>query len=350
MNDVSLVAILRAGLVESYHIGSVAIANARGELLAWHGDPQTTTFLRSSAKPFQALPLVESGAADRFGLSPQQIALTAASHSGTDRHARMAESILECCGCSEGDLRCGVHTPYDRETARALAAEGREPSPLQHNCSGKHAGMLTLAAFLGQPSETYLDPDQPVQQRILQTFLEMTGLSREQVTIGIDGCSAPNFAVPLHAAATAYARLMDPGEFPPSRQDACERIVQAMTANPELVSGEGRFDTELMRATGGGILSKGGAEGFQGLGIPAGGLGVESPALGVAIKISDGDAARRATSLTALAVLKEIGALDEQGASQLASFDERELHNYRGLTVGEIRSRLALNVDGFERV
>jgi len=314
------------------------VADPAGRRLAAWGDPEIATFLRSSAKPFQALAVLESGAADHFGLTPEQVALMCASHSGTDAHAEGVAGMLAAIGVGEGDLLCGTHPPLDAAVARRLEAAGMHPGPLRHNCSGKHAGMLALSEFLKQKRQGYLNQDGPVQQLILRVFAEMCGVKPDQVGLGTDGCSAPNFSVPLRAAASAYARLMDPAGLPKKRAAACGRIRAAMTAYPELVGGPGRFDTRLMQACQGRVLSKGGAEGYQAFGLPAGARGPGSPACGVAIKISDGDRSGRAVSAVGLEALSQLGIpLDELKQLQdLAS--PRAVENNRGLLVGEMRA------------
>ena len=333
-----VVELTRGKTIESIHHGAVAVADASGKLHAWWGDPQIVTYLRSSAKPFQALPLVESGAAAHYGLSPKQIAVICSSHSGTQEHVQTVASIQSMVGITEDDLLCGVHQPIHRETAQRLKEEHREPTPIFHNCSGKHTGMLAVARFIGESLSDYIDPHHPVQRLILQTFAEMCGLDPGEVVLGIDGCSVPTFAVPLQAAATAYARLVDSSGLSADRAEACRKVVAAMTSNPYMVAGPDRFDTRLMEVTDGRLLTKGGAEAYQGIGIPAGALGPDSAAVGVAIKIGDGDRGQRACAIVALAVLEELGALrgDEQEA--LAEFDPRALNNSRGLTVGQIRA------------
>lgn len=344
----------RGSTVESVHCGAVAVADSAGRLLAWHADPAIVTFLRSSAKPFQALPLLESGAAERFGLDERQLAVICASHTGTDEHVAAVAGIQHACGVSEGDLRCGVHRPYDPPTARRLAETGELPTPNRNNCSGKHTGMLALARHLGAPLEGYLDPAHPVQQRVRAALAALCGLEPSAVAIAIDGCSAPTFAVPLHAAAAAFARLGDPTALPPARAAACRRVFEAMAAHPEMVAGPGRFDSALMRAAAGRIVSKGGAEGYHGLALAPGACGPGSPALGIALKIADGDLGRRtdappgqrAGSRAVLAVLRALGALDDQAAEALADFEAPLLTNHRGLPVGEMRACLQLQRTG----
>src|SRR5688572_21191104 len=182
---------MRGGRVESVHRGHVAVVDVAGRLLAWAGEPRLLVFPRSAYKPFQAVPLVESGAWTRSGLEDEALALVAGSHGGTDRHAEIAASILAAAGADVSALRCGTHTPYDDTTAASLRARGEEPGPLRHNCSGKHAGMLLLASDLGAPSSTYVDPEHPVQRRIHERFAEIMGEAWADPTPAIDGCSAP---------------------------------------------------------------------------------------------------------------------------------------------------------------
>ena len=333
-----IIELTRGGVVESAHHGAIAVADPSGALHAWWGDAEVVTFLRSSAKPFQALPLLESGAADHYQLSLEQIAVICASHSGTDEHVRAVASIQEQVGISEVDLMCGVHPPYHRKTARRLQEEGLEPTPNRHNCSGKHTGMLALASFLEEPLADYIDPQHPIQVKIIQTFAEMCGLESEAVVLGIDGCSAPVFAVPLIAAATAFARLMDPTALTPERSVACRGVVTAMTSHPYIVAGPDRFDTRLMEVTAGRVLAKAGAESYQGLGVRAGVISPDAPALGVAIKIADGDRSNRARPAVALSVLEGIRVLSDEEKEALGEFGPRELTNYRDVSVGHLRA------------
>jgi L-asparaginase II len=323
----------RGGIIESQHRGALAVADIHGELLAWVGDPQHVIFLRSSSKPFQALPLIESGAAEHFGLSLKQIALVCASHAGSQAHVEAAEAIQKAVGVEEADLLCGVHVPGDKEAARLLAIEGKDPRPNQHNCSGKHSGMLALARYLAESIDNYLEFDHPVQRRILATLAEMCDLEESQIVLGVDGCSAPNFALPLAAAAKGVARLADPTGLPEERAQACRTVFEAMTTHPEMVSGKGRFDTRLMEVAGGKILSKGGAEGYQAAAIAPGAAGDNSPAMGLVVKAADGNS--RAVQPATLAVLKELGVLGDAELAELEQFSARKLRNYRGIEVGE---------------
>lgn len=331
----------RGGIVESTHFGAFAAVDVHGQLIASYGNPHASTYLRSSAKPFQALPFLEHNGVARYSLSQREIALMCASHVGTDEHLAILNSIQEKAGLSENNLMCGVHPPFDTATARVLEERGEEPTPNRHNCSGKHTAMLAYAKMLGLPLKNYLDPDHPVQQDILHSFAEMSALAPDHIAVGTDGCSAPIFAIPLYNAALAYARLCDPGRgkvTPEPRRQACHAITRAMTTHPVMVSGSGRFDTSLMEITRGRIVSKGGAEGYQGLGLLPGALGNGSPALGIALKIADGDLKTRARSAVSIEILRQLGALSEDELDALADFGPvYPVFNWRKLEVGMAR-------------
>ncbi len=342
----------RGQIVESTHFGAIAVVDSHGNTLYSYGDPQTVAFLRSSAKPFQALPFFERGGPEHFGLSQKEQALICASHEGSDEHVQTAESIQAKAGIRESDLQCGVHMPGDPAAYRTLIARGEKPTPNRNNCSGKHSGMLAHARMRGLPVENYLDPSHPVQQDILSTFAEMCEYPRDRVQVGIDGCSAPNFAVPLCNAALAYARLCDPRSLSESRAHACQAITSAMTSHPDMVSGEGRFDTRMMQVGNGKIVCKGGAEGYMALGLMPGVLGAGSPGVGITFKVSDGDlstrnieleATNRARPAVTLEILRQIGAFSAAQLRELAEFGPvLPIKNHRGILVGEERPAFEL--------
>ncbi|HEX9029017.1 MAG TPA: asparaginase [Anaerolineales bacterium] len=331
----------RGKTIESIHNGAIAVVDAYGKPVASYGDPDTLTFLRSSAKPFQALPFIEHGGQDFYHLTRREIALMCASHSGTDEHVAVAREIQAKTGVSESDLLCGVHYPYDNQTSEALRERKEQPTPNRHNCSGKHTGMLAYARMEHLSTADYIDNEHPVQREIRQTFANMCALPVEQVALGIDGCSAPNFAVPLRNSALAYARLLDPvaGQVqPPARAAACRTITTSMMENPDMVGGPGRFDTRLMEVARRRILIKAGAEGYQGIGLAAGALGSGSPALGIALKIGDGDARAKARPAVVLEVLRQLGALSAAELALLAEFGPTfPVLNWRKIEVGEGR-------------
>ncbi|MGH2592210.1 MAG: asparaginase [Anaerolineae bacterium] len=324
-----LVEVTRGGRVESIHTGAVAVVDANGRLVAHAGDPDWVTYLRSAAKPLQLLPLVESGGADRFGFTDQELAVMAASHSGEPRHIETVQSILDKIGLGEDMLHCGAHWPMSDATTRRLRDSGHEPTPIYHNCSGKHAGMLAQAVHRGLSTHDYLDPRHPIQAAILTTLAEMSGVEVGAIDVAIDGCSAPCFALPLRAAARAFARLADPSALPGLRRRAVKRMVDAMIAFPEMVGGERRLDTDLMRAARGGVLSKGGAEGYHGMAILTGGLGIT-------IKIADGNG-QRGCGPVAIEALRQLGVLDDTMLAELRAHHTWVVKNHRQLDVGEVR-------------
>lgn len=331
----------RGEVVESIHHGAICVVSSTGDCLASYGSSQALTFLRSSAKPFQALPLIERQGHIHYGFLPHEIAITCASHSGTDEHVAVIESIQKKVGINESHLLCGVHYPEHQETANRLRALGLSPTPNRHNCSGKHSGMLALVGLMQitDPGITYIQPDHPVQKIILQTFAEMCQLTPSEIAVAIDGCSVPNFAIPLYNAALAYARICDPegGMVEPAiRITACHTIVDSMIAHPTMVAGPGRFDTRLMEVGAGRWVSKGGAEGYQGIGVKPGVLFHGSPGLGIAVKIADGDLRNKIRGAVALEILSQLGLLSKEDMVDLMDFGPTfPVYNLRKIKVGE---------------
>lgn len=338
-----LVEIWRGSIVESRHRGHVAAVDGDGRPIARLGEPETVTYLRSSAKPHQAIPLVASGAADRFGLTPPEIAVACGSHSGEAVHEATAAAMLRKIGLDESALRCGTHEPFDRETALEMRRRNEPPRVLQNNCSGKHTGMLALALHLGAAVETYDHPDNPVQQLILETVARFSGLSVEEVARGTDGCGVPVFGMPISAMALMYARLVAPDcGLDEGSGTACARIVAAMTGSPEMVGGtRDRLDTEMMRATAGRVISKIGAEGVYTVAVlpsmrwPRG--------LGLALKIEDGED-RRARPTVVIESLRQLGALDPEALEALRPYSGFPIRNHRGDHVGEVRANFELEL------
>ena len=334
----------RGAITESVHYGAFAMVDSHNHLIAAHGDPQAITFLRSAAKPFQAIPFIENNGHSHWGLSKKEIAILCASHAGTDEHAATVVSIQAKISVSEDDLHCGAHPPLDPETAYTLRVRGETPTPKRHNCSGKHTGMLAFARLMNLPIADYLNPEHPIQKQILLAFSGMCGIDPEAVTLGTDGCSAPNFAIPLQNAALGFARLCDPHDLPSKTAVACKTITNAMTAYPEMVAGPGRFDTRLMEVAEGVIISKVGAEGYLCLGIMPDALKPSSPGIGIAIKIADGDLKSRARPAVALEILRHLGALTNSQMDALSSFGPSyPIKNWRELIVGEVRPLVKLN-------
>jgi len=328
---VPLVMVTRGDAVESVHYGAIVVVDSRGAVLAHAGSPEATTFLRSAAKPFQVLPILTSGAADHFGLTRKELAVIIASHSGEKMHVNAVRSVLKKAGLRESDLQCGSHAPYYRPAAAALAKSGKSPSVLHNNCSGKHAGMLALAKFWKAPLGSYLSPGHPVQKAVLKVLSLYCNVSEAAILGGVDGCSAPTFALSLRQVALGYARLQDPHFGSGVEHRAAGRAVSAMRSYPELVGGTGRLDNALMRAVGKSFIAKIGAEGFYGLAYRDNGKGI-----GMALKIADGNGDRaRATATVEL--LMQVGLLGKAKAARLLdSQGLPQLRNVRGKSVGRV--------------
>jgi L-asparaginase II len=291
------------------------------------GDDGAVTFVRSSVKPQQALPLILEGAAARFSLTGRELAVACASHNGEPIHREAAASVLSKAGLDASHLKCGAHEPYGKEAARLLRERGERPSALHNNCSGKHAGMLAAALQLGAGPRGYERPEHPVQRHAAAAILELAGLT-ELPPPGTDGCGLPNHPLPLRALARAAARLADPGGgvSPPGRAAALERIGAAMMAEPFLVAGTGRCCTALMQAVPG-LVAKTGAEGVY---LAAS----RRLGLGVALKAEDG--ATRAAEVALLALLRRLGVLGEVVPAALARFQRPLLRNFAGDEVGHV--------------
>ena len=343
-NPEQLVEVWRGPLIESRHRGHLSAVDGNGATVASLGSPETVTFLRSSAKPFQALPVVVSGAADRFDFTQKEIAIACGSHNGEPIHVEAVTSILRKIGLDETALKCGAHEPYSLEVARALIRKSEQPSVLQNNCSGKHAGMLALAKHIGAPIETYDQPTNPVQQMIIKAVSDFSGVPVEHIVLATDGCGAPIFAVSVRAMALMYARLVSPpADFNTQSRESCRRIVEAMIAYPEMIGGATkRLDTELMRVGGGRFISKIGAEGVYTVGVlpsndwPNG--------LGLALKVEDGDD-HRARPPAVIDALRQLGVLRANDLEALSSYSPTIIKNRRGDSVGESRAAFELDIN-----
>jgi len=331
-----LVEVTRGEEVESLHRGVVVGTDASGRVVKGIGNSEFVAFLRSAAKPLQLIPLLESGAAARFGFTDRELAVMAGSHNGEEIHLQAVSSILAKIGLSEEALHCGIHYPFDSAASQRLRETKEEPSVLHNNCSGKHAGMLALALHKGHSIEDYERPGHPVQQTILQSIADFAGMEPQTVTIAVDGCGVPTFALPMRRAALAYARLVDPRDFPPLRREACRRVVQAMRSYPEMVGGSsGRLETELMRLKPNMFVAKPGAEGFFALGISR-----EEGGWGIAIKMEDGSP--RGRNPVVMETLYQLGFLNRENLERLGIYYRPPVKNLDDRVVGEIRARFRL--------
>jgi L-asparaginase II len=337
MESEILARVIRGETVESIHRGHLIILDGEGREIASVGNPETVTFFRSSSKPFQAIPFITSGAAERFGFLDDEIALACASHSGEKMHTDVAERMLRKIGLSETDLRCGAHFPFNEQRADEMIRAGEKPTQLHNNCSGKHSAMLALAKHTGAPVATYDLLENPVQQSILETVAEFTETPKEEIAIGIDGCAAPNFALTISGMAKSFAKLVFPPEiFSDELRKACLRIVTAMLNYPELIGGTERLDTILMQAARGQFVSKIGADGVWLCGV------LPSPqwkkGLGIALKIEDGDD-KRARAVISVEVLRQLGIFDKE---TLEDYSPLPIKNRRGDTVGRVEASFVL--------
>lgn len=310
-------------MIEAIHRVHAVVWDAAGRQLRSWGDPRRETLLRSAAKPFQALPLIADGAADHFGLSEEEIALCCGSHNSEERHLEAARSILHKADVSEDLLVCGPHPPLLRERDLALAAAGTPRTPILNNCSGKHAGMLALAAFHGWPLHGYQRPEHPVQRRMRHEVARWTGVAPEQMPLAVDGCGVATFAVPIERLARGAALLAEAA----GRPGPARRVVDAMTRYPFMVAGTQRLCTRLMEAERGRVFAKVGAEAVYIAGDRQNGLGV-------AVKVDDG--AWRAAPPALLAVLRLAGILSAGAAGALAEFAEPAVANTLGDEVGRM--------------
>jgi L-asparaginase II len=347
--SVPLTRVYRGTHLESVHRGSIAIVDARGRLLAFAGDPALRCCLRSAAKPFQGIPLLEYGGIEEFELTDEEIALTCASHGGEPVHIATAAALLRKGEFDEEDLLCGAHYPYDEKAAAELRASGESPSPLHNNCSGKHAGMLLATRVMDVPSARYIDPDHPVQVLLRSTLADFADIASDDIPMAIDGCGVPAFFLSLHRAALAYARLMNAGEGD-RYGDSASRVVEAMTTFPQYVAGSWSMTTPLMQAFRGELLAKEGAEGFYAMALTPSlcselterlPLADDGP-IGIALKIDDGsmDRGRNPVILRTLELL----GINLDARPELQRFRDTTLRNHAGTLVGDVRAAFELEI------
>lgn len=336
MSTQVLANVIRGNTVESVHAGHLSIVDGSGHVVFELGDASTVTYFRSACKAFQLIPCITSGAADAFGFDEEEIALAAASHSGEPAHVSIAQRMLQKVGLDASHLQCGAHLPFSEAEARRMQRSGEEPTQLHNNCSGKHTAMLALAKHIGADIATYVRADHRIQKRIRRCIADFTEVPESDIAIGIDGCAAPNFAVPVRSMAKSFVNLISPVSFPEPTQNACRRIVSAMIRYPELIGGSERLDTKLMQAAPGRLISKVGADGVWLCGV----LPCEKwpTGLGIAIKVADGDD-YRGRPVIAVEILRQLGVLSRNDLSELSP---SPIKNRRGDNVGEVRAAFSL--------
>jgi L-asparaginase II len=324
-----LVSVERGGVEEAIHLGHLAAVDSHGGVHASLGNLDRITYFRSCAKPFQALAALRSGIVSRFDLTSEHTAIMAASHNGEPRHVEVVRDLLARAGVPESALQCGAHWPYDEPAAAVARRQMEKPLTIFNNCSGKHAGMLAAARALGAPLETYLDADHPVQQRIREVIAEFSACPPSGIRYGIDGCSAPNAAVPLSAMARSFAGLVSSGD------ETMRTVVDAMTQHPYLIGGADRFDTRLMEVTHGRLLAKGGAAGAHCTADRLSGLGLT-------VKLDSGDG--NWAPVAVVAALDRLGWLRDDERAALSQFANPTLRNHNRLAVGSVRPVLPVLV------
>jgi L-asparaginase II len=332
-----LAEVTRGDVVESVHRGAVVVMDVEGRLVASAGDVDHVTYFRSAAKPFQAIPVIESGAAEAFGFTEREVALSCSSHDSTPDHQRGVARMLEKIGLHEDDLRCGI-SPIADEQEQARSVLGLVwPSQLQCECSGEHAGMLAACKQLGYPLETYVERDHPLQRRILEIVATVLGMAEDEVILGTDGCSIPTFAAPIRRFAFAYATLACPQQSPIKNDaglvEAIDRMREAMVAYPVMIGNEGVLDTEIMQATGGRIVAKLGAEGLLCLAVPERGWG---------ITITSDDGMPRGLGPAAIATLEQLELADDRALCALRELFAGAVPSFKGKPVGTVRPALQL--------
>ena len=335
-----LVHALRGGTVESAHRGALAIVDADGSVHTTLGDIDRPVFPRSAVKVLQALPLVDSGAADRFQLTDEELALACASHGGEPRHAATAAAMLAKAGVDASALECGTHWPYNDAAIKALAAAGARPSALNNNCSGKHSGFVCLGCLMADGGDRraflsgYVKPDHPVMREVTAALQAATGYDLANTAVGTDGCSIPTYAIPLRHLAHGFARVATGQGLRPGHAQAAARLRKAVAKAPFMVAGSGRFDTRVMEKLGERVFCKVGAEGFYCAALPELGLGV-------AVKMDDGNNAR-ACEVVMAALIEALLPLNDADATFMRGFSDVALVNWNGITVGHLQAAEAL--------
>lgn len=332
-----LVKVYRGKTVESVHFGSVAVVDSKGKLIYYLGDPYFVTYLRSSAKPFQAIPVITSGAEKEFGLFQKEIAIISGSHNGQKIHTDIVKSILKKIGLSERYLQCGTHIPHYYTANNIKPPKDKKFTQIHHNCSGKHAGILALCVYYGWDLKSYLNEKHPAQKLILKYISEICEYPKKKIKLGVDGCGVPVHSMPLYNMALGFANLVNFKSNDKKISFAYKLIVDSMKKYPQIVSGVGRLDFALAKASNNVILAKAGGEALNCSGVLTKGLGI-------AVKISDGT--RRAIAPALIQALKEMKLLNKTQIQKLKNFAHPQIRNFRGDKIGYIKADFRLKKRG----
>ncbi|MDF2592954.1 MAG: hypothetical protein K0S75_2420 [Clostridia bacterium] len=328
--------VFRGELVDLTHIGHVAVVDSMGKLLYHYGNPDRVTFARSSAKPMQAIPVVESGAVDAYGLTDRELALLCASHSGESFHVDAVRSVLQKAGLTDKYLQCGTHDPFADYAAQELRSKGLKPETVHCNCSGKHSGMLITAKYLNEDLETYYKPEHPVQQRIMKTIAEVCEYDEHKIITAVDGCGVPVHAMPLYKFAQGFARLSTPEVLGEKRGKAVRRLTNAMTAYPNMVGGTDRFCTDLMKVCGDRLFAKSGAAAYYAIGL-------KDKGIGMSFKVED--AGKGIVYAMVLEVLSQLNIITAEEFKKLDKYYVLQDKNHKGELVGYTKTEFDLIKD-----
>lgn len=323
----------RGDIVDLTHIGHITVVDYTGKILYHYGDPERVTFARSSAKPIQAIPILESGAVDKYELTEREVAILCASHSGESFHIEAVRSILGKAELSEEYLQCGSHYPISSYAAEELKKKGLEPENIHCNCSGKHSGMLITTNYYGEDLSTYYKPEHPTQKRILKTISEVCEYDEEKIIIGTDGCGVPVHAMPLYKFAQGFAKLSKPELFDSKREKAVKIITNAMTKYPEMVAGTDRICTDLMKSCGDRLFAKSGAAAYYAIGL-------KDKGIGIAVKMEDGNSS--IVPAVVLETLKQLDVITEDELNKLEKYYVLKSINHKKEVVGETKVEFKL--------
>lgn len=323
----------RGNMVDLTHIGHIAVVNHKGELLYYYGDPNRVTFARSSAKPIQAIPVLESGAIEKYGITDKEIAIFCASHSGEDFHVKTVESILKKAELNKDYLQCGSHYPIADYASKELKSKGLEPENIHCNCSGKHSGMLITAKYYGEDLDSYYKQEHPVQRRIMNTLSEVCEYDENKIITAIDGCGVPVHAMPLYKFAHGFAKLSKPEVFNPIRKKVVSKIITSMTKYPEMVGGTNRICTDLMKICGDRLFAKSGASAYYAIGL-------KDKGIGIAFKIEDGNS--KIMPAIVLETLKQLKIITDKELKQLEKYYILDIKNHKKEIVGQTKTEFDL--------
>ncbi len=329
-----LVKVYRDKLVESIHRGDIAVVDKSNKDLYGYGDNRKITYWRSAAKPLQVLPLIFTGVAEKYDFTEKELALMAASHSGEKIHTEVIKEILSKIGLDQTYLKCGIHPPIHKKTAREIWQAGEEPEPIHNNCSGKHCALLSLCKHYGWPLDSYYEINHPVQKLITKTISEVTEVKVNNIYYGEDGCGVIVFGLPIRNMAYAYARLANPQLLSPKYRDASRIITSCMEKYPEMVAGTGRFNTELMKVTGNKLIAKSGAQGVFCIGV--------HDKMGITIKVEDGN--KRAIPPVVVQILSKLNIISTTEKKRLKKYRQPRVTNNLNHKVGEVVPEFELNI------